>query len=100
MLVKKQVSSSIRSVKNRGIIGVVRVIDHIVWEKCAASMDVDSGSDLDASFKTIDDLPSVVPRTAATYVGKQSANGLKLIFILFRIPIIWLPYGHERWSKR
>lgn len=71
MLVKKQVSSSIRAVKNRGIIGIVRVIDHIVWEKRDNRMEVDSGSDLDTSFQTIEDLPSVVPRTAATFVGKR-----------------------------
>lgn len=67
MLVKKQVSSSIRNVKNRGIIGVVRVIDHIVWERNTAANEPD---DLEVSFSTIDALPTKLAKTAAAYIGK------------------------------
>lgn len=65
MLVKKQVSSSIRNVKNRGIIGVVRVIDHMVWERKTAASD-----ELECSFDTIEALPTKLSRVAATYIGK------------------------------
>lgn len=67
MLVKKQVSSSIRNVKNRGIIGVVRVIDHMVWEQASAPADDD---DPDCSFSTIESLPTKVAKIAANYIGK------------------------------
>lgn len=67
MLVKKQVSSSIKNVKNRGIIGVVRVIDHMVWER----KENDSGSDeLNNSFNTIESLPTKLSKVAANYIGK------------------------------
>lgn len=64
MLVKKQVSSSIRNVKNRGIIGVVRVVDHMVWERDTSPQD-----DLESSFDTIEVLPTKLARVAATYIG-------------------------------
>lgn len=64
MLVKKQVSSSIRNVKNRGIIGVIRVIDNMVWERETTEPD-----DLESSFNTIDALPTKSSRVAATYIG-------------------------------
>lgn len=67
MLVKKQVSSSIRNVKNRGIIGVVRVVDHMVWERNTSQPD-----DLESSFDTIEVLPTKSSRVAATYIGKLS----------------------------
>lgn len=66
MLVKKQVSSSIRNVKNRGIIGVVRVIDHMVWER----KETDGPNDLDASYSTIDALPTKLSKVAANYIGR------------------------------
>lgn len=66
MLVKKQVSSSIRNVKNRGIIGVIRVIDHLVWERKTSEPD-----DLNSSFNTIESLPTKSARVAATYIGKK-----------------------------
>lgn len=65
MLVKKQVSSSIRNVKNRGIIGVIRVIDHMVWERKSSDP-----VDLESSFNTIDSLPTKLARVAATQIGK------------------------------
>lgn len=65
MMVKKQVSSSIRNVKNRGIVGVVRVIDHMVWERMTSAQ-----IDLDASFNTIEELPTKLAKVAATYIGK------------------------------
>lgn len=67
MLVKKQVSSSIRNVKNRGIIGVIRVIDHMVWEKKEDSAGSD---DLNNSFGTIESLPTKLSKVAANYIGK------------------------------
>lgn len=68
MLVKKQVSSSIKNVKNRGIVGVVRVIDNMVWER----KEVDSGSDeLDNSFGTVESLPTKLSKVAANYIGKS-----------------------------
>ena len=66
MMVKKQVSSSIRNVKNRGIIGVVRVIDNIVWERKTSESE-----SLNSSFNTIDSLPTKLARVAATYIGKR-----------------------------
>lgn len=65
MLVKKQVSSSIRNVKNRGIIGVVRVIDHMVWEKAVPAGD----DELECSFSTIESLPTKLAKIAANYIG-------------------------------
>ena len=67
MLVKKQVSSSIKNVKNRGIVGVVRVIDNMVWER----KESDSGSDLDSSFSTVESLPTKLSKVAANYIGKS-----------------------------
>lgn len=66
MLVKKQVSSSIRNVKNRGIIGVIRVIDHMVWER---NQNVNEHEDLDESFSSIDVLPTKLSKVAANYIG-------------------------------
>lgn len=66
MLVKKQVSSSIRNVKNRGIIGVIRVIDHMVWETIESAPHSDN---LDESFSSIDMLPTKLSKTAANYIG-------------------------------
>lgn len=80
MLVKKQVSSSIRSVKNRGIIGVVRVIDHMVWERNA---DANEADDLDSSFSTITSLPTRLAKCAATYIGKSV---IQLQIFLFNGP--------------
>lgn len=52
--------------KNRGIIGVVRVIDHLVWNNGNnEEMDIDN----DISFNTIEELPGVASRTAASLVG-------------------------------
>lgn len=65
MLVKKQVSSSIKSVKNRGIIGVVRVIDHMVWERKGNAPEPD---ELNSSFNTIESLPTKQSRVAANYI--------------------------------
>lgn len=67
MLVKKQVSSSIRNVKNRGIIALIRVIDHMVWEQ---NDNVNETDDLDESFNTIDLLPTKLSKVAANYIGK------------------------------
>lgn len=67
MLVKKQVSSSIRNVKNRGIIGVIRVIDHMIWERKS----IKEPEDLDESFSSIDVLPTKLSKVAATYIGKM-----------------------------
>lgn len=66
MMVKKQVSSSIKNVKNRGIIGVVRVIDHMVWEPRDPNADED---DLNSSYGTIAELPTKLVKVAATYIG-------------------------------
>lgn len=67
MLVKKQVSSSIKNVKNRGIIGVVRVIDNMVWERKGN----DSGSeDMNCSYSTIESLPTKLSKVAANYIGE------------------------------
>lgn len=74
MLVKKQVSSSIRNVKNRGIIGVIRVIDHMVWEKkdnrSTSSSPPSSSNDLNSSFLTVEALPTKLSRVAANYIGR------------------------------
>lgn len=67
MLIKKQVSSSIRNVKNRGIIGVVRLVDHMIWESDANSHD---SEDLNQSYNAIEDLPTEVAKSAAHYVGQ------------------------------
>lgn len=71
MLIKKQVSSSIRSVKNRGIIGVVRLVDHMIWESNAINTDSD---DLNQSYNAIDDLPSEVSKKAASYIGSYRTS--------------------------
>lgn len=74
MLVKKQVSSSIKNVKNRGIIGVVRVIDHMVWERKENN---DGGSDeLENSFSTIESLPTKLSKVAANYIGKSKSKSI------------------------
>lgn len=67
MLIKKQVSSSIRNVKNRGIIGVVRLVDHMIWEPTAAD---NEPADLNQSYNAIEDLPSEVAKAAANYIGQ------------------------------
>lgn len=67
ILVKKQVTSSIQNVKSHGIIGIVRIIDHIIWRKENSNNE----TALDASFNTIDDLPNEVSKDAATYFGKR-----------------------------
>lgn len=66
MLVKKQVSSSIRNVKNRGIIAVIRVIDHMVWERKGNNQE---SPELDNSYSTIDALPTKLSKVAANYIG-------------------------------
>lgn len=81
MLVKKQVSSSIRNVKNRGIIGVIRVIDHMLWE---AIESIPQSDNLDESFGSIDVLPTKLSKTAANYIGTMNVN-VKIIIILFII---------------
>lgn len=68
MLVKKQVSSSIRNVKNRGIIGVIRVIDHMIWTNTPQP------DNLDESFSSIDMLPTKLSKTAANYIGEVKEN--------------------------
>lgn len=65
LLVKKQVSSNIRSVKNRGIIGVIRVIDHLIWDDRE-----NDASDLNSSYNSVRDLPSPRSQLAADYIGK------------------------------
>lgn len=75
MLVKKQVSSSIRNVKNRGIIGVIRVIDHMVWEKLGNSSRPD---DLNSSYSTINDLPTKLSKVAANYIGNLTKLNVKM----------------------
>lgn len=67
MLIKKQVSSSIRNVKNRGIIGVVRLVDHMIWEPDSTAV---AAEDLNQSFTAIEDLPSEVAKAAANYIGR------------------------------
>lgn len=71
MMVKKQVSSSIRNIKNRGILGVIRVIDHMVWEAIESTTQPDN---LDESFSSIDLLPTKLSKTAANYIGKVKEN--------------------------
>lgn len=73
MMVKKQVSSSIKVVKSRGIIGVVRVIDHMVWERKERN---DEESDLNVSYNTINELPTKLSKVAASYIGKQNFTHL------------------------
>lgn len=65
MLVKKQVSSSIKNVKNRGIIGVVRVIDHMVWERKGNTPE---SEELNNSYNTIESLPTKQTKVAANYI--------------------------------
>lgn len=67
MLVKKQVSSSIKNIKNRGIIGVVRVIDHMVWEKKENVREIDENSD-NNSYNTVESLPTKLSKMAANYI--------------------------------
>lgn len=67
MLVKKQVSSSIKNIKNRGIIGVVRVIDHMVWEKKEIINGLDDNSD-NNSYDTVESLPTKLSKIAANYI--------------------------------
>lgn len=69
MLVKKQVSSSIRNVKNRGIIGVIRVIDHMVWERKDSQSE-----DLNCSYNTIESLPTKLSKVAANYIGNVNES--------------------------
>lgn len=81
MLVKKQVSSSIKNVKNRGIIGVVRVIDHMVWERKN-----DSGSEeLNNSYSTVESLPTKLSKVAANYIGEYKQTDVNLKSKLIRI---------------
>lgn len=69
MLVKKQVSSSIKNIKNRGIIGVVRVIDHMVWERKENDSGTNGNSDnLNNSYSTIESLPTKLSKVAANYI--------------------------------
>lgn len=67
MLVKKQVSSSIKNIKNRGIIGVVRVIDHMVWER---NENNSNSEESENSFSTVESLPTKLAKVAATYIGE------------------------------
>lgn len=71
ILVKKQISSSIRNVKNRGIIGVIRVIDHMLWEPIES---IPQSDNLDESFSSIDVLPTKLSKTAANYIGEMKEN--------------------------
>lgn len=64
LLVKKQVSSSIQNVRTLGIIGVVRVIERLVWQR-----QVSSQNELNTSFQTIEELPTEDARIAANYIG-------------------------------
>lgn len=98
MMVKKQVSSSIRNVKNRGIVGVVRVIDHMVWERITSDQD-----DLESSYNTIESLPTKLSRVAATYIGKIHSL-LHISFsvcpkqtneICFKLLQIWQSHRHK-----
>lgn len=79
MLVKKQVSSSIRTVKNRGIIGVVRVIDHMIWEK--EDQNADDPDDPESSFSNIEALPTKLTKVAATYIRKHLNLSNQMRFI-------------------
>lgn len=69
MLVKKQVSSSIRTVRNRGIIGLVRVVDHMIWERKRNDATATDTDDLESSYSGIEDLPTEAPKAAANYIG-------------------------------
>lgn len=75
MLVKKQVSSSIKNVKNRGIIGVVRVIDHMVWERKENGSE---SEELNNSYSTVESLPTKLAKVAANYIGKSAGAHTKM----------------------
>lgn len=66
MLIKKQVSSSISSIKKRGIVGVVRLVDHIIGETDSANTE---SVDMNQSYNDTEELPSTA-RMAAKYIGK------------------------------
>ncbi|XP_031621413.1 Fanconi anemia group D2 protein [Contarinia nasturtii] len=96
MMVKKQVSSSIKNVKNRGIIGVVRVIDNMVWERKG-----DSGSDdLNSSYSTIESLPTRLSKVAANYIelaitsSQSCPQHLALFFD--ELASVFVDRNHER----
>lgn len=56
--------------KNRGIIGVIRVVDHMVWtEDTGNAANESQSSDLDRSYNAIDDLPTAFLKVAANYIG-------------------------------
>lgn len=55
--------------KNRGIVGLIRVVDHMVWNRCEENVANLSGlSDLDRSI-SIEDLPTSSIKAAGHYIG-------------------------------
>ncbi|KAG4067200.1 hypothetical protein HA402_000191 [Bradysia odoriphaga] len=64
MLLKKQVASSIPTIKNLGIVGVVQTIEHLVW----TTDDDSSQSQGNELFQTIDDIDDAAAKTAAQYL--------------------------------
>lgn len=60
---KKQFNFSFTSVKNRGIIGICRIIGHTVWATQP------NENETNVSFIAVDDLPEGKGRTAAKYIG-------------------------------
>lgn len=48
----------------QGIIGISRVIDHLIWHEEAIE------EDSNRTYDTVDDLPDVWAQKAAKYIGK------------------------------
>lgn len=75
MLVRKQVSSTVDATRKQGIVGMVRLVDHMVWRVRSGN---DSGQqpDTDSTFRTVEDIPDEQAQLAARYVGEywQSNN--------------------------
>lgn len=68
------------SIKNRGIIGLIRVVDNMVWTTETRNVANESqASELDRSYNTIDELPTAALKSAANYIGTKK----NLLFLIF-----------------
>lgn len=54
--------------RNQGIVGMARVIDHMIWQPTVSTADSPVVPDSDATFGCIDDIPDRIAQEAARYV--------------------------------
>lgn len=59
------------SIRKQGIVSMVRLIDHMIWQPAAANVTPANENNADATFDTIDDMSDGVAQDAARYVGES-----------------------------